>query len=250
MSLYSLNPHPASARLSPPRIVTLPQPGSPRPGPHPASARIGPARTLPALSSTRLRCPTTGFNPASTLQCLHPLASARPAPCLCSHRPGPHTASARLSQPASARLGPPLLPLASHRAQSLSRRLRVPPAQSAQSPPRRRSRRPASSRSVPCRAVPSGAVRCGAVQCSAVPRGCERSQGKKRAVVSGGRVRPGGRLMLAEAGCGAGRGELRQSVGRAEASEEKVLGGCAGRAEASGCRVLAGPWPRRANARC
>jgi hypothetical protein len=77
-------------------------------------------------------------------------------------------------------------------------------------------------RAVPCDAVPCRAVRCGAVRCSAVPRGCERSQGKKRAVVSGGRVRPGGRLMLAEAGCGAGRGELRQSVGRAEASEEKV----------------------------
>ena len=88
---------------------------SPRPGPHPASARLGPARTLPLL------------------------ASARPAPCLRSPRSTPH--------PASACLGPPLLLLASHRAQSLSRRLRVPPAQSAQSPPLWRSRRPASSRS-------------------------------------------------------------------------------------------------------
>ena len=238
MSLYSLNQHPASARLSPPRIVTLPQPGSPRPGPHPTCALLDP----PSVPHNRLQPgqhPTSAFlGPACTLPLL---ASARPAHCISSPQTALH--------PASARLGPPriLLPLASHRAQSLSRRLRVPPAQSAQSPPRRRSRRPASSRSVPCRAVPCDtvpcravpcdavpcravpcdavpcrAVRCGAVRCSAVPRGCERSQGKKRAVVSGGRVRPGGRLMLAEAGCGAGRGELRQSVGRAEASEEKV----------------------------
>ena len=49
MSLYSLNPHPASARLSPPRIVTLPQPGSPRPGPHPASAAAAPPLTVKIL---------------------------------------------------------------------------------------------------------------------------------------------------------------------------------------------------------
>ncbi len=71
----------------------------------PAPVRLDPGSTLPALASAR---PAPCLNPARIGQAstLPQLASARPAPCLRSLRSALH--------PASARLGPPLLQLASH----------------------------------------------------------------------------------------------------------------------------------------